>query len=250
MKSVQTIRVLCISSIIIIWSAATSLAVPPPAILYPGELDFGDNERELHLSFGNYSGNILKWQVSVIYNRGQGWVSVDTHSFRMGNGEKDLAVSVSREGREPGTYTALLEISAVGADYDCEAFANITMQVQESGKTVTEDDSSFSLQPPVCFLSPARPENAIIIENNAGQDLIWHAGLVLYTGGPQDGWVTCSPRGGSIAGNEADVLVVSASVDGLPPGLYRARIPVSSQNAEVCTIEIFLMVPFRWYMLP
>jgi beta-lactam-binding protein with PASTA domain len=80
------------------------------------------------------------------------------------------------------------------------------------------------------------------ITNSKSGTLTWEVGDPVYTG-DEKGWITSrTPASGSTT-TEGDEVTVTVSTVGLDPGIYRAKIPVTS-NGGIKDVTVFLLVPF------
>ncbi len=207
----------------------SALQGPPHLLLSASSLDFGtgdeaSNDSKL-LALSNGGGGQLIWQASS----GQSWLQISPTSGAIPSGDHtSLTVALDRATLKPGIYTTNI------------VFASNTEQV-----TLPVSMSVIPLQPQhqaVLQLSPALltfnaaargpdPQSQTFTVSNPGvQPLNWGVSVTFQNN--RGNWLRISSQGGSIAPGSQQQILVSASIRGLAPGVYKGALLFSNQGPK------------------
>jgi hypothetical protein len=86
-------------------------------------------------------------------------------------------------------------------------------------------------------------EKTFTITNSKSGTLTWEVGDPVYKGNGEQGWITSIiPSSGSTT-TEEDEFTVTVNKEGLSSGIYRAKIPITSNGGDK-DVTVFLLVPF------
>ncbi len=199
----------------------------------PAVIDFGTRSSQAEILIFNQGTLPFDWTLEVTYAEESGWLTIEpTTGHTTGGQSGTVSVAVSREGLGAGLYSAAVRVKL---DADHEETIPVLMEVLAAGAP------QLRLERSGCFFIRRLKHQAEVTLFNEGSGILeWEAGEPDY--GKGSGWITVSPRSGAL--DPGDTVVLSISVDrrGLPPGFYRAYVPIRSNGGQT-VLRVLLRNP-------
>jgi len=183
-----------------------------------------------------FRNGALTWEILTPDYKGkgeEGWITSISPSSGFTTKKSDtIQVTVNRDGLGLGIYRAVIPVrSNAGRNRN----VTVIMLVQEG--------PLLRVKPFMRIYLKDETEKTFTITNSKSGTLTWKVGDPVYKGNGEQDWITSIiPSSGSTTTKE-DEFTVTVSTVGLDPGIYRAKIPVTSNGGDR-NVTVFLLVPF------
>ena len=194
---------------------------PPHLLLSTGSLDFGTGDQAtnsfLPITLSNSGGGEVTWQTTTT----QPWLMLSPTSGTFSAGEtQQVMVAVDRANLNPGTYHAIVIISASTGQFTVPITMKTTLLVPGNAPVL-------QLSPPVLAFTSADgaaspPAQVITVSNPGMQPLQWSA-----TTSSGNNWLTVSPTFGTLSASGSQPVKIIVNTSTLLPGLYEGWINFS-----------------------
>lgn len=178
-------------------------------------LDFGDTESELEFTISNAGSGELNWSLDIADD----WVSATPTSGTITTSDQNVAVSVSRDGLDVGTYSGTIQISSNGGSHSI----NMLMVIPPAVISVTPDTLDFGED---------QTDLSLQLSNAGSGELNW-------TAEASHNWLAVTPGGGAFSSSTS--LSVSVSRGILDAGAYSGSINITSNGGNL-SVPVFMDV--------
>jgi len=176
-------------------------------------------------ALSNDGGQALKWSAAS----NQSWVTLSPSQGTLGAGERTVVeVGVDATSLAAGTHTATITVVANG-DQSSEVRIPVITTLSVQPGVLEVSSTSFNLQTPVGGRGQASKK--LTISNTGGQKLQW-------TLKKDADWLLTGVDGGTLEVGESLDLFLFVEAKGLAVGTFKAKITLTSSEAEGSPIEI------------
>ncbi|MEK7396065.1 MAG: hypothetical protein AAB116_03915, partial [Candidatus Poribacteria bacterium] len=184
------------------------VAMPIPGLAFsPVSFDFGSSETSKTLKISNAGGGTLNWKIE----KRQAWVTLTpSRGAVLAGASVDVAVTVSRTGLLPGTFSDILVISSDGGG------GSVPVNISVAG---------FLVSPLTLDFGSIDTQKSVTINNNGGGPVTWQSSK-------KETWLTITPDKGTVDGGKTATVNVIISRTGLKPDSYNDTIIMTSSVGE------------------
>ncbi len=196
----------------------------------------GDDPEDQVLELWNSGPDTITWELDVDCD--DGWLDVSPDDGESSGEHDDVTLRVDIEGLDVGDYDATITITSDEAD---NSPVTIDVVLEMTGDPLEEDpeidvsDDEIEFEATVGGDDP--DEETIEIENSGEGTLDWYAS-------ENAGWLSISPRNGSLDAGESEDLDVFVNLGSLEEGEYEAEITIQDNDAtnSPVTVDVVLTV--------
>jgi len=175
-------------------------------------LDFGETTTEGGFSITNDGGGTMSWSIT---DDVPGWLDVSPMNGETNSGDSSpVAVTVSRDGLDEGTYEHALSISSNGGSD--AVLVRMTVVI----------GPEISVHPTSLYFGLGTTESSVAISNAGNEPMTWSITSDLPA------WLTASPMDGETGPGETDHVNVTVSRDGLDPDTYQHPVSITSDGGD------------------
>jgi hypothetical protein len=204
----------------------------PPAILAdPSSLNFsanvGENPANQTLDICNDGGHILNWTANIT-GTNVTWLSMSPmNGTNLGAEDcNSTQVAVNTTGMAKGTYHANITITSNPAG---PVEVPVTLKLGVPGISASPTSLTFTTSVGV---NP--PSQTLDVCNSGTGTLNWNAT-------DNAGWLSESPKSGSLDGDECEDVTVSVDVSGMEAGDYTATITITGSDEEKVPVTLHIV---------
>jgi hypothetical protein len=211
---------------------------PAPALFFNiGSISASGTETDIvrSVTASNQGDAAGTWVASVAYATEEGWIELSPEALTIPAGATaDLTVTLKPQALLPGRYEAVITYALAPGASDSVTI-EVSLEVGAAG------DPALRICRRRFFIPRWRTEAVATITNPGSGPLRWSVEPVAYSRGGE-GWVRVSPDNGVLAAGDAEAVALTINRTGLPPGIYRARVPFASV-AGTAEVVVWMIVP-------
>jgi len=186
----------------------------------PEAFDFIPSDGQKTLTIKNTGAGELRWSAT----KKTTWLTIDPGSGTVNGGESaSIAVSISADNLEPGSYTDTISLTSNGGN------AEIPVTLSMPELSIVTNFISFGA---------TETQKSFAISNTGGGDLIWDATV-------KEPWLSIDPSSGSVGAGESINVTVIVSRDDVEPSFYTDKVVVTSNGGDDSVDNLCLSPVFR-----
>jgi hypothetical protein len=194
------------------------MPIKPALTVSTETLDFGTTINTLPIDISNSGKGTLSWNISY----DSSWFSCSPKSGNTGTGISPVVVTVSRTGKERGSYTQVLTISSNGGS------KIVTLSMKVGG-------IALGIEPQTLDFGSLTSSMQLMLSNNG-------TGSIDYTVETSNAWITLSKAQGSITRTDYVTVIVNREL--LSSGSYTGAITIKS-GIESFVIPVTMEIAFN-----
>jgi len=190
-----------------------------------------DDPDDQVLEIWNSGPGAIEWELDVDCE--DDWLDVSPDDGESSGEHDDVSLRVDIEGLDVGDYEATITIESDDAD---NSPIEIDVTLEMTGDPL-EDDPEIDISPDDDIEFEASeggddPDEETIEISNSGE------GTLRWSASDDAGWLSLSPRSGSLDEDESEDIEVSVDLGSLDEGEYEAEITIEDDDASNSPVRI------------
>lgn len=215
--------VLSLFVLISVWVGLSGCSAPtgsennPVLLVFPVQLEFGEDSNAKEVVISNTGSGVLHWSIGA----SEEWISVDPSSGDIVNQPVRVKISINRDRAPVGQREVKLTVVSDGGQQEVVLRATI----RRPGKlSLSVAELDFGL---------VDTDKQVELRNEGGESLNW-------TGTPRQEWITINPAADTIQAGSGQIITVTIDRTKLPPSTIS---PLGSVDFGSLSLSIKAQVP-------